>query len=70
MKKILRLGILYEREPGVIDLTIEIFQQLDSLEYEGGASDRRNLRGDILNIGDDLRTGVRECKDQYQLEFA
>ncbi len=68
LKRILRLGVLYKREPEGIELTIEIFRQLEELEYEGISSDKENLRNDWLRIEGDIRTGIKESKAQYKKE--
>lgn len=68
LKKILRLGVLYKREPESIELTIEIFRQLEDLEYEGISSDKENLRKDWLRIEGDVQTGIKECKEQFEIE--
>lgn len=70
IRYILRYGILQEREPGSIELTIEIFRQLRDLEYESMSSDKENLRNDWNKIGSDLQKGVKDCKKEYELEFA
>lgn len=67
--KMIRLGVLCEKETVNVELTIEIFQNIEHLEYYGVSADRENLRGDIMNIGKDLSTGVQKCKEEYELEL-
>ena len=69
IQKMLRLGVLSERETAYVELTTETFQSIEHLEYYGVSSDRKNLRGDITNIGKDLSIGVQKCKEEYELEL-
>ncbi len=70
MKKLARLlqyCTLRKRESKA--LTIGLLLQWEEMEYEDMSSDRKNLRNDIRNIGDDLWVGIQDCKRAHNIEF-
>lgn len=69
IREILHEGVIYKRETSDGELTKDILEQLDNLEFEGAASDKENLKSDMQHVGDDLRVGIRECKEKYHLEY-
>lgn len=69
IKNILQLGLLSECDSMGIELTMEIFRQFRNLEYKDASSDKANLSSDWCNIGNDVRTGIMECKRLHNLEM-
>lgn len=69
IREMIRLGEMHGRGEAEVELTIEIFQKIESLEYEDVSSDKENLQKDVRRIGEDLKVGIRDCKEEFELEY-
>ncbi len=51
------------------ELTKDIYQQIEDMEYIDASKDKENLQNDMRNVWGDLREGIKECKRENKLEY-